>query len=750
MENYARTKPTAHRLDDYMTRLATFRHGVLPDFHISTFSLAGSGFYHLGDIPSIKCVGCEQVVDIFTVTGDPTDRRYHKELCRFITPLNSSPVHGFQEAGDIESDGCASSQQEIRTSRGAAEQPNVRPNGHQSHEESAAFFDNGGGGNSGEDTSLFQLPNAGSQVFQECQQGASNACDFKETTRNKTSKSIDLSDFGDYPGENYFYDSDTVRPECTEIVRSSDILTPVHVLHCEKNTGHYAYFPTISIKPEQIPSSTRDSITLKFLQSCSDLTVRLSVKFTSKNRPRDDRLTESRTTPRYGSGFMFDEPKEDASDEKSMKRFVPFIGNSKKHLIFIRTNRHLIFDQTEAENTTVEFRFHHSNGRGITTLKGEKILFSRVAAEITVILVCSCSDREFVHRLIKIRNDVLDLAEKLPARAKQSMTKKIFIIHHPHGSDKVLSYGDSVMIKYVVDKAGENGRKKLTKIGHQINIESLLAAYNDVRKVLLYAADTCPGSSGAPVIAFQKKTLSDGSQKYDLDIWMHNGVDATNNLGASVMKAYTQEDFESATTAHQTSSTNQTHQDDDSDDDGTKNQEVTSPVFKVLTHPSYPVYIAYQKRLESFVNWEYGHIHRPSSLALAGFFYAGYADCVRCFQCGLGLRSWKPGDDVYAQHEKHRPNCPFSQAHRSAVINKETAPESKPSLSQEKLTVTLLKKENEKLEGQLKCKVCFKSQVRDLFLPCGDLYACTDCSKLLTHCPSCNKQILATVTTYFI
>ncbi|CAL1534118.1 unnamed protein product [Lymnaea stagnalis] len=47
------------------------------------------------------------------------------------------------------------------------------------------------------------------------------------------------------------------------------------------------------------------------------------------------------------------------------------------------------------------------------------------------------------------------------------------------------------------------------------------------------------------------------------------------------------------------------------------------------------------------------------------------------------------------------------------------------------------------------CKVCCKSPIKDLFLPCGELYACSECSKLLTHCPSCNTQILATVTTYF-
>lgn len=63
--------------------------------------------------------------------------------------------------------------------------------------------------------------------------------------------------------------------------------------------------------------------------------------------------------------------------------------------------------------------------------------------------------------------------------------------------------------------------------------------------------------------------------------------------------------------------------------------------------------------------------------------------------------------------------------------------------------VAVLEREQKYLKQLLVCKVCFKNPVKDLFLPCGELVACLECSKLLTHCPSCNKKILATVTTYF-
>ncbi|CAL1543127.1 unnamed protein product [Lymnaea stagnalis] len=229
-----------------------------------------------------------------------------------------------------------------------------------------------------------------------------------------------------------------------------------------------------------------------------------------------------------------------------------------------------------------------------------------------------------------------------------------------------------------------------------------------------------------------------------------------------------------------------------------------APGRLILTNPSYPVYIAKQKRLESFANWAAGHIHTPVALASAGFFYAGYGDCVRCFQCGLGLRSWKPGDDINEEHERHRPSCPFLRVQKNnsstttslgasslsrgaghpanragnssnhehdvstATLTSEvdesrgrqTVTPQQASNAREKVirssrdpaenvAINALQRENETLLLQMMCKICLTAPIRDLFLPCGDLYACTECSKQLTHCPACNKLILATVTTYF-
>ena len=37
----------------------------------------------------------------------------------------------------------------------------------------------------------------------------------------------------------------------------------------------------------------------------------------------------------------------------------------------------------------------------------------------------------------------------------------------------------------------------------------------------------------------------------------------------------------------------------------------------------------------------------------------GYADCVRCFFCGIGLKSWEEGDIPAEVHARWRPTCEY-------------------------------------------------------------------------------------------
>ncbi|XP_067676442.1 baculoviral IAP repeat-containing protein 7-like [Haliotis asinina] len=83
--------------------------------------------------------------------------------------------------------------------------------------------------------------------------------------------------------------------------------------------------------------------------------------------------------------------------------------------------------------------------------------------------------------------------------------------------------------------------------------------------------------------------------------------------------------------------------------------------FEDAVHPHYS---NSGHRLESFRFWPEGHTHSPEDLVGAGFFYAGYSDCVRCFVCGLGLRTWEEGDDPWVEHVRWRSSCAYVEATR--------------------------------------------------------------------------------------
>ncbi|KAI8742847.1 death-associated inhibitor of apoptosis 1 [Biomphalaria glabrata] len=89
-------------------------------------------------------------------------------------------------------------------------------------------------------------------------------------------------------------------------------------------------------------------------------------------------------------------------------------------------------------------------------------------------------------------------------------------------------------------------------------------------------------------------------------------------------------------------------------------QEPTYLDLNIVTErPKRPEYALNLKRVESFASWPRDHHLSPKELAAAGFYYAGYGDCSRCFCCGGGLRNWEDEDDVWIEHARWFPKCAF-------------------------------------------------------------------------------------------
>ncbi|KAK3603524.1 hypothetical protein CHS0354_027940 [Potamilus streckersoni] len=82
-------------------------------------------------------------------------------------------------------------------------------------------------------------------------------------------------------------------------------------------------------------------------------------------------------------------------------------------------------------------------------------------------------------------------------------------------------------------------------------------------------------------------------------------------------------------------------------------------IAECLEKPKHPHYSVMTSRLESFRGWPSYLQQKPADLAAAGFYYVGVGDCVRCFFCGGGLRSWEEGDNPWEEHAQWYPDCVF-------------------------------------------------------------------------------------------
>ncbi|KAK0042869.1 inhibitor of apoptosis [Biomphalaria pfeifferi] len=79
----------------------------------------------------------------------------------------------------------------------------------------------------------------------------------------------------------------------------------------------------------------------------------------------------------------------------------------------------------------------------------------------------------------------------------------------------------------------------------------------------------------------------------------------------------------------------------------------------VTERPKRPEYAIKNERIKTFSNWPTSHFIQKEDLADAGFYYAAYGDCARCFFCGGGLRNWEDEDDVWVEHARWFPKCAF-------------------------------------------------------------------------------------------
>ncbi|KAH9492286.1 hypothetical protein Btru_024585 [Bulinus truncatus] len=700
------------KMTSELIRLASYINFPYDRIHIFCTELAHCGYVYTGISTVIECEACRARVRIqenwelthyklrhargCVFDGNSQDPTSELNKDETVTTTDIGASHDFyEERNDLKPDSCIESKQLMTQSLSSFDDSNyIKSHLSTSHQNDTLYLNN-------------LLPTTTTEHNKEKQDlAASSSVNITSETANYLT--IGAVEFFDFP--------DLFIPEYFGFNSSNDLShSSSSGRDCVKNPGHFAYFTLSSLRMEQIPSTFRCSEMLKLLNVMGDLTVRIIGSSTSSRRQLRHSTTVNQFQRKTGTGFIIEypcrgKPPSQKSKFTSIRKMLPIWKQASVNYVYIQTSRHVVYDDGEAQKTVVEILLD-GHERKTVSLEGKFVLGSEVPGDNQCLLVCECTDSGFIQRLNELQQEFYQLAERLPLKVKKGLLKKLFMVHHPHGGPKVLSYGDFVRIKYKYCAGSDISQPVLTKLNNQ---EPVLSDGTSYRKSLYYAADTCPGSCGAPVLTFTHRSGdTSGVSSLHVDLWMHNGVETTHKLGVSVLKACTAADLLPRP-------------------DGPENGHLTMPEDDSEDEDS----LGKQK---------------PESLASSGFYYTEVADCVRCFQCGLRLRSWKPGDDVITEHKKHGPSCPYLHLLLNGVARDSAeamAASDITSQSGENMMVTLLEKENREWRRQLTCKICFKSDVKDVFLPCGELYACSECSKLLTHCPSCNKPILATVTVY--
>ncbi|GFS14286.1 hypothetical protein ElyMa_006742500 [Elysia marginata] len=262
---------------------------------------------------------------------------------------------------------------------------------------------------------------------------------------------------------------------------------------CEKNPGHEQFVsPQHFI--EKCLSRLQTEEKREVFRAWIDLTVRLRVYCTSRDRPDDDDMATYRGTAgaRVGTGFLWlvSTPRYDKSCFCDKCHGMV----AKKQWTFeVQTARHVVYNTEEAKRTKVDlFYDDHSCQQDcrMKSLRGEELVISSSSRD-WCIMSCVVCDEDLVERikslivkrcwrlyldtgrlnLNEFKLDPQDFYELGLLQSRGEDCDPVLIVSHPHGQPKKITLGEN--------------------------------KYRDTEQFLVeYNTPTCPGSSGAPVFLY--------------------------------------------------------------------------------------------------------------------------------------------------------------------------------------------------------------------------------------------------------
>ncbi|CAL1535613.1 unnamed protein product [Lymnaea stagnalis] len=290
---------------------------------------------------------------------------------------------------------------------------------------------------------------------------------------------------------------------------------------CFKNPGHQAFFSLSELMVKNLPLEIQHEDSLTFFNCVAQLVVQISVTSTSAARGHDDSYSKYIGTNRRrnGSGFIANvddhfmkfrcrrddcplttvgEEALNVNENSTSPPTRQCLRNSSnmstsstsssaeegsyKHFfysgVYIHTNKHIIFDKSEADNATVKFFFD--------TPDEKKVVYGHVAA---IVGVNDSQDHVTLH----VMSHDKDLFNTLGILIKNVKSSYNQMVKSTHKTQQV--HGKKHQHSWVAIISHAHGMSRSITLG-RIKKEVL----DGTRVIKYYDAATCPESSGGLVM----------------------------------------------------------------------------------------------------------------------------------------------------------------------------------------------------------------------------------------------------------
>ncbi|XP_035826206.1 uncharacterized protein LOC101848158 isoform X2 [Aplysia californica] len=200
---------------------------------------------------------------------------------------------------------------------------------------------------------------------------------------------------------------------------------------CPKKSEHNQFVPILELRLEHLPISVRCPTVLKLIKDVAVITVRLIISYTSNDRPKRFRCGGGF---RVGSGYV---------DRKGSVN--QWRGSHVGTTFIIQTAAHVVFNNREAEKTTVEFFYEDDYDRSsVVRAKGVSVLLVNEKKDYCQ-LICQVENLHMGAKVMqRLSKDEDYSSDNSPMPSRIDLA---FCISHPHGTAKKVSLGTTKLVK---------------------------------------------------------------------------------------------------------------------------------------------------------------------------------------------------------------------------------------------------------------------------------------------------------------